>query len=475
MGRPWILWFAVFFFASGVLRSVLPADSFPHEIILSVSQAVWLEEREYFDIPEEELLETVLQDREFDGWLAQRARESGITLTQEEEETILSHGNTLKISLTADYLTGKITMNSEELQVFAEKKGWLKARPERFEVFYIFIDATDASTPDEKEYYAQKARQIHKKVTKENFRNMARLWSDVPSAEEGGSLGLISLQERGPTFSEHVRQTEPGSISPPLSTPSGWNILYVRNHIPEEKREFSADELMNMVRKYHAALISEKLRQDTDMLTETWKEVESFLKKSFQEELSWYEDFLLAKHFLRSRIEKKEPGEEALQEMYQNNRDSFRCPPSFKAREMVLSSKNWSTENTHAAWLERRKVRNEARSIREVLLEGKADFRDYAKEYSVASSAENGGCIGWITPPSSALYDRTLAGLQPGEISVPLKTHRGYLLLYLEEKKHSEPLSFEEVKPRVRNLWYARAYNELQENLWNELKAAIIE
>ncbi len=470
-GRPWLIRFTVFFFLLTIfVTGYLFADTLSSESLLRLSQAVWLEEREYFDIPEEQLLETVLQDRKFDEWVAQKARQAGLTLTSDEKKTISSHGNSLKISLTAEYLTGKIEMSSEELQVFAEKKGWLKDRPERFEVFYLFIDGTDASGEEEEDYYAQKAREIREKITKDNFRDMARLWSDVPSAERGGSLGLICLEGRGPTFSQHVRQTEPGTISPPLPTPSGWNIIYVRNHIPEEKREFTDDELLTMVRSFHAASIREKLRKEPDLLSETWKEVESDLKKYYREELSWYEDFLLAKHYFRSRMRQKEPCEEGLREIYQDNKDSFQSLPSFKARDMLLSSEKWSREKTPSAWLDRRRVRNRARELRKRVLEEEKSFAELARRYSVSNSAAKGGDIGWITPPSSALYDRTLADLKPGKVSVPLSTDNGYLLLYLEDIKPPKPFSFEEVKDRVKNSWYGRTREQLRRKLREEWK-----
>ena len=64
------------------------------------------------------------------------------------------------------------------------------------------------------------------------------------------------------------------------------------------------------------------------------------------------------------------------------------------------------------------------------------DFDKVVAKYSIASSKETGGEVGWI---DSKHYGKEITGvlrqLSAGEISVPLKTKKGYLLLLVQDRK----------------------------------------
>ncbi len=63
-------------------------------------------------------------------------------------------------------------------------------------------------------------------------------------------------------------------------------------------------------------------------------------------------------------------------------------------------------------------------------------FDDVVKKYSKAPSAKNGGEVGWIDVKhyGKAVTD-VLRQLNMGDLSVPLKTKKGYLLVLLQDKK----------------------------------------
>lgn len=64
------------------------------------------------------------------------------------------------------------------------------------------------------------------------------------------------------------------------------------------------------------------------------------------------------------------------------------------------------------------------------------DFDKVVAKYSIASSKETGGEVGWV---DSKHYGKEITGvlrqLSAGEISVPLKTKQGYLLLLVQDRK----------------------------------------
>ena len=69
-----------------------------------------------------------------------------------------------------------------------------------------------------------------------------------------------------------------------------------------------------------------------------------------------------------------------------------------------------------------------------------ADFAALAKKHSEdKQSAPNGGYIGWISPGQlPPEFDVTIASLQPGSVSDPIRTDYGWHLIQLLNRKQSE-------------------------------------
>ncbi len=76
-----------------------------------------------------------------------------------------------------------------------------------------------------------------------------------------------------------------------------------------------------------------------------------------------------------------------------------------------------------------------------------AKFPQLARNFSGNAAASRGGDLGWVMTGQLALeLERALRVMQPGQISVPLRTLRGYHILYLRDKR---TLAKEKVPDRV--------------------------
>ena len=70
------------------------------------------------------------------------------------------------------------------------------------------------------------AKYIKKKLLEgENFKELAKTFSDLPSAEDGGDIGTFTKEEMSPFMQETILSMHPGEISPILETPTGYQIL----------------------------------------------------------------------------------------------------------------------------------------------------------------------------------------------------------------------------------------------------------
>ncbi|SMQ86311.1 peptidyl-prolyl cis-trans isomerase C [Devosia lucknowensis] len=86
-------------------------------------------------------------------------------------------------------------------------------------------------------------------------------------------------------------------------------------------------------------------------------------------------------------------------------------------------------------------------------LDGGADFATLAKEHSIDPGAANGGDLGFfgkgmmVAPFEEAAF----ALAEPGDISAPVQSQFGWHIIKLEEKRQSQPPTFEQVAAQIQN------------------------
>ena len=116
---------------------------------------------------------------------------------------------------------------------------------------YIAILKVDPSKAD-KEAAKEKANEILKKLTVENFADMARENTDEPNSN-GGDLGWFSKKDMVEPFQKAVFEGEVGKIYPkPVETIFGQHLIYIADRNDEEERA-----------KASHILITPKISQET--------------------------------------------------------------------------------------------------------------------------------------------------------------------------------------------------------------------
>ncbi len=89
--------------------------------------------------------------------------------------------------------------------------------------------------------------------------------------------------------------------------------------------------------------------------------------------------------------------------------------------------------------------------IRERLEGGTVSFVDMARQYSVDGSASQGGDLGWVYPGDTVPeFERAMDALEPGGISVPVRSPFGYHLIQVVERRTDEA-SPERIRAATRN------------------------
>jgi parvulin-like peptidyl-prolyl isomerase len=429
-----------------------------------ISVALWAESRHYDDLPESDRLRMIAKDVTFDAWLAEKARAEGFGFTQPEKELISQTEKQLEYQGVKNALIAQIKVTEQEVEQLTQERGWTSPLPPRWEVLYIFVDTTVANTEAEKEALHKRALWLREQLTPDNFRELARLWSDAPSSADGGYLGALTLDGLGPTFTSNIKSTPQGTIGGPYETRSGWNIFYVRSYSPPVERNFSPEKLREMTARVKADVQAREALKSPDAWESLMSELGVVKNPTIKEELTALENFLLAERFIRHKSSRTKPSEDELRVIFNEKETSFEYPPCRKAREILLTCEDWTLETSREAWIKRRAVRDAARELRERILKGE-DFAQLARRLSASSTASSGGDLGWIQAPSSPLFDTALAALKVGEVSPPIATDKGYLLLQLQDVRLNQPIPFKEARKKCEEIWNYRQLKRIKEEL----------
>jgi peptidyl-prolyl cis-trans isomerase SurA len=122
----------------------------------------------------------------------------------------------------------EIQISDEELRTaYEEKKSQLPTRPAVVHLATIFVGLDSSAGARD----AAKAQidEIHRRILAgEDFGELAKEFSEDPSAEAGGKLGKLKLSDlSNRAFADAAAALEVGEVSDPVLTPYGYHIIQV--------------------------------------------------------------------------------------------------------------------------------------------------------------------------------------------------------------------------------------------------------
>jgi peptidyl-prolyl cis-trans isomerase C len=166
--------------------------------------------------------------------------------------------------------------------------------------------------------------------------------------------------------------------------------------------------------------------------------------------------------WMQKLSEKITINENVLSKYYNDNKEQFLKPLELKASHILV------------------KTKEEASKIIDKLKDSKTlknDFSDMAKTKSIGPSGSNGGELGWFTKDKMvAEFSKAASLLGINNISLePIKTQFGYHVIYLDDKKKSAIVSFNEAKDQIKMMLSSNKFKEkIDEILKKEISEADI-
>jgi peptidyl-prolyl cis-trans isomerase SurA len=125
----------------------------------------------------------------------------------------------------------KVLVSDQDVKTFMKDN---KENSDGYRISQIFFRKPQDES--ERKKIEEKAAEVLKKVKEgENFRGLAKTYSEDPSGSDGGDLGFIRKDQLLKEFTEAIASLKPGEASAPFWTERGLHIIKL-----EERREMKS-------------------------------------------------------------------------------------------------------------------------------------------------------------------------------------------------------------------------------------------
>lgn len=164
---------------------------------------------------------------------------------------------TLSILRNRDVIQ-KINVAPRELEQFLEKQKGRPSELNEYNLSHILIAVPQAATTSQLEEASRRAADVYERAKKgEEFSRLAVAYSNSQTALEGGSLGWRKGPEIPTVLADLVAGLQPGGVSEPLRTPSGYHIVRLN-----EVRGADVQTVVQQVKARHILLKPTEIQDD---------------------------------------------------------------------------------------------------------------------------------------------------------------------------------------------------------------------
>lgn len=131
----------------------------------------------------------------------------------------------LQSKLVGQEIRAKVVITEEKIKEYYEKHYTDKVSPDSYHILQMGFSWKE-STPAARAQAMAKAEEARRLVLGgEDFRSVARKMSDLPSAADGGDIGVFKKEELSPSLKQHVLTLAPGQLSPIVETFTGYQLF----------------------------------------------------------------------------------------------------------------------------------------------------------------------------------------------------------------------------------------------------------
>lgn len=142
------------------------------------------------------------------------------------------------------------------------------------------------------------------------------------------------------------------------------------------------------------------------------------------------------------------PNEQSCRQVFDNNPERFVTPPLITVRHILLASPPDAGEER----IELKKQAHELITTLKTSQNRDADFIQFAQQYSLCPSKDNGGDLGEILKGETVPeFEQAVFGLPVGVSVNPIETRYGVHIVEVLSREDGQALSFEQAMPMIAN------------------------
>ena len=159
-----------------------------------------------------------------------------------------------------DYeIRSRVVVTEERIREFYEKNYAQKMQEEAYHILqmgFVWKENTQAAKDDAR----RRAEETHQQaLAGQDFRSLAQQSSDLPSAKDGGDIGVFKKSEMAAYMKASILSLQPGQISAILETPAGYQFFKLLSDRGEVGLQATYESVKEQIRQrlYEEAMNSQ--------------------------------------------------------------------------------------------------------------------------------------------------------------------------------------------------------------------------
>jgi len=178
-----------------------------------------------------------VSDAEIDAAIDRIMEENSLTVEQFREQLAamgVSEGKyrsslrdqILRSRLLSYEIRSKVVITNEQIEAYYRDKYLQHNSPEGYHILQFGSGWEDKGRSASKEEALKRAEQLREMVLAgENFNEIAKSYSDLPSGVDGGDIGTFKKEELADYMWQSIKDLHPGEVSPVIETPAGFQFF----------------------------------------------------------------------------------------------------------------------------------------------------------------------------------------------------------------------------------------------------------
>jgi len=180
-------------------------------------------------------------------------------LTEEKYRATL-RDQILRTKLISYEIRSKVVITNEQIEAYYRNKYTQNHAPEGYHILQFGSGWEDRGRSASREEAQKRAEQLREMVVAgENFKDIAKNHSDLPSGVDGGDIGTFRKEELAAYMWEAIKDLRPGEVSQIIETPEGFQFFKLLSSSREGV--IAQAPLENVKEEIRASLYDQELKR----------------------------------------------------------------------------------------------------------------------------------------------------------------------------------------------------------------------